>query len=68
MDNGSVDFPKLANYEEVAEVLRLKKSTVYKMVHFRMFPPGVYLRHGRFNLTRLKEYIEAHGTFLTKAA
>ena len=68
MDNGSVDFPKLANYEEVAEVLRLKKSTVYKMVHYRMFPAGVYLRHGRFNLTRLKEYIERNGTFLTKAA
>jgi len=68
MENKSVDFPQLANYAEVAALLKLSKSTVYKMVHFRMFPPGVYLRHGRFNLTRLKESIERNGTFLTKAA
>jgi len=67
-ERGTVDFPQLANYAEVAALLKLSKSTIYKMVHYRMFPPGVYLRHGRFNLTRLKEYIERNGTFLTKAA
>jgi hypothetical protein len=54
---------EIGTYDDMMKFLKLEKSTLYKMVCHHKLPDGVYLNHGRFNLTKLKRHIEDHGTF-----
>ena len=68
MSEAMISMPVIATYEDVAAYLKLSKKTVYKMVCEGVFPSGVYIGHGRFNLTRLADHIDKHGSFLRKKA
>ena len=55
-------FPEIGTYIEVAFLLKMSTKTIY--AYKSRFPRGVYLGHGRFNISRLKNHIEKNGTFL----
>lgn len=53
----------LGSYEEVATLLNLSRQTVYGMTSTKKFPLNVYLGHGRFNMDKLEQHIEAGTLF-----
>jgi len=61
-------FPDIGTVSDVARLLKYSKKTVYKWTSARAFPRGVVIGRGRFNLTRLRESIEANACFLTRKA
>lgn len=53
----------IGTYTDVSILLKLSKSTIYRMTSNHQLPKGVYLGHGRFNLHKLHEHIEAGTLF-----
>jgi len=48
---------RLATYDEVCELLRLSKPTIYRMTCRHEFPTNVYLGKGRFSLDNLERCV-----------
>lgn len=65
MESTTVEMPTIGTYEDVAQYLKLQKSTVYRMTCRKEFRPGIYIGQGRFNMSRLAECIQ-NGTHLQK--
>ena len=59
------NFPEIGTVEDVARLLKYSKKTIYKWTSARLFPRGVVIARGRYNLTRLKDTIEKNDSFLT---
>lgn len=59
-----IPMPAIGTYTDVAGYLKLARRTLYKMTCERRFRQGIYLGGGRFNLSRLRECIEKHGSYL----
>ena len=59
-------LPMLGTYTDIAAFLRLSRKTVYKMVCHKDFKKGIYLGRGRFNMDKLRAYIEQDGRYLNE--
>lgn len=66
MNSETISFPMIGKAADVAAILRKSKKTIQNMVTRERFKKGVYIGDGRFNLSRLKEFIE-QGSYLRTA-
>jgi hypothetical protein len=62
-NNGKLsDLCIIGTYKEASEFSKLSIKTLYCLVSRHEIPQGVYLGHGRWNLSRWQEFINKNGT------
>jgi len=57
-------MPEIGTYKDFILMSRKSYSTVSRWVCRRKLKTGVYIGHGMFNLSRVREYLDKDGTFL----
>lgn len=53
-----MELSTIGTYQDAADFLKMSKKTIYKKVSLGHFRKGIYIGSGRFNLSRLQQYLD----------